>query len=319
VTVSANTKHKTAPLPEAKQVCDLCGSPAYQVFARKGRHGSKLTTVICQECGLVYTNPRLTEKENADFYHQNYWGVYKNKTTPDEKFFLRRLPKIKSMLAQLRPFLRPGVKVLEVGCSVGALLWSMKQMVGSTGQFIGIEAHHGHAQFARESKGLDVRPGLLHELTHKLQLNHFDLIVMNHVLEHTTSPTEVFQVVRKLLKPHGVFVVEVPNVEAPGSRLSHFFHVAHHYNFSPRTLQRLAQKTGFKVRKIDALDGDLPGTRLNAVFEKPAAAEAAMPTKFIRDDPGDRAAALKKYERWYWLTAASLRKKVTHWKRQQSG
>jgi 2-polyprenyl-3-methyl-5-hydroxy-6-metoxy-1,4-benzoquinol methylase len=307
----------STPLAPAKQVCDLCGSESYQVFTEKGRGGIGLNTVICKGCGLVYTNPRLSERENAEFYHNNYWGEYKNQSDPDDAFFKRRLPKIRSMLGQLRPFLKPGVKVLEVGCSVGALLWSMKETVGATGQFVGVEAHHGHAKFAREVKGLDVREGLLQELTHRLQLNHFDLIVMNHVLEHTTSPTEVFVTLRKLLKPTGIFVVEVPNVEAPGSRLSHFFHVAHHFNFSPRTLQRLAQKTGFKTRRMDALDGDLPGTRLFGVFEKPVSAESVVPTKFIRDDPAGRATALRRYERWYWLTAASLRKKVTHWKRQR--
>ena len=41
-------------------------------------------------------------------------------------------------------------------------------------------------------------------------------------------------------------------------RLDHlgvFFHVAHHYCFSPRTLHRLAQKTGFAVKRVDSLDG----------------------------------------------------------------
>ena len=320
VTQHAAAKQTEARPPAApRQVCDLCGSASCSVFAPKGRGGSKLTTVICRECGLVYTNPRPSERDNAEFYHKQYWGDYKDQSAPDEKFFKRRLPKIRPMLALLRPVLRPGIKVLEIGCSVGALLWSMKNHVGATGQFIGVEAHEGHAQFAREQKGLDVRCGLLHEVTHKLPVGGFDLVVMNHVLEHTTSPTEVFVAIKKLLKPNGLLVVEVPNVEAPGSRLSHFFHIAHHYAFSPRTLQRLAQKTGFKVKRLDALDGDLPGTRLNATFEKPSVAEEPdLPTKFIRDDPAERAKALRRYERWYWLTAASLRKKVTHWQRQRA-
>lgn len=312
------SRPKTAPPNGLAQVCDLCGSASHLVFSRRGRHGSPLSTVICHGCGLVYTNPRVSEKENADYYHKDYWGDYKDQSVPDEKFFRRRLPKIKPMLGQLKPFLRPGVKVLEVGCSVGALLWSMKNLVGSTGQFIGIEAHHGHAQFAREQKKLDVRAGLLHEVEHKLPAASFDLVVMNHVLEHTTSPTDVFLKLKKLLKPRGVLVVEVPNIEAPGSRLSHFFHRAHHFSFSPRTLQRLGQQAGFKTRKIEALDGDLPRTRLFAVFEKPLIREATLPAKFVRDDAAERAAALRSYEKWYWLTAASLRKKVTHWKRQRA-
>ena len=82
-------------------------------------------------------------------------------------------------------------------------------------------------------------------------------------------------------------------------------------------MKRLGQKTGFKVRRVDALDGDLPGTRLLAIFEKPVKVEPLPATRFIRDDPEERAAALNEYERWYWLTAASLRKKVTHWQRRK--
>ncbi len=306
------------PCSQSPQVCDLCESGDFQVFALRGRHRMKLQTVICQGCGLVYTNPRMSEQENREFYKNRYWGKFKNKTVPDERFFRRRLPKIKPILGQIRIYLRPGVSVLEIGCGVGALLHSMRATVASDGTFIGIEPHQGHAQFAREAKQLDVRTGLLNEISHELKPASFDLVVMNHVLEHTPSPTEVFLTVKNLLKPRGVFVVEVPNIEAPGSRLSHFFHVAHHYAFSSRTLQRLAQKTGFHSNRVAALDGDLPGTRLNAIFEKlaPTAPVPAL-TKFLRDDPDERAAALLRYERWYWLTAASLRKKVTHWQRQR--
>lgn len=298
------------------QVCDLCGCPSYQIFATRGRWGSRLTTVICQECGLVYSNPRPTEEENADFYHRRYWGMYKSQSEPNEKFFRRRLPKIKSMLAEIAEHLRPGLRVLEIGSGAGALLWSIKRNCNDEGEFIGVEPHVGHAKFCRERKQLDVRSGLLEEVVPTLPKNNFDLVVMNHVLEHTVSPTKVFETVGRLLKPDGVFVVEVPNVNAPGSRLSHFFHVAHHFNFSPATLQHLATKTGYTVKRVNELDGDLPHTRLFGVFvnRRPKKSET---NGTLRDDPQERSRALTSYESWYWRTLASLRKKFTHWQRQR--
>lgn len=298
------------------QICDLCGSADFRVFATRGRHGLPLNTVICESCGLVYTNPRPSEEETAAFYRERYWGLYKGQTAPGERFFRQRLPKIKSMLAELRPFLKPGVAVLEIGCSVGALLLNIRGSLDGQGTFIGIEAHAGHAAFARKQKGLDVRNGLLHELAPSLASGSFDLAVMNHVLEHTVSPTNVLETVRGLLRPGGHLVAEVPNVEAPGSRLSNFFHVAHNYAFSPATLRRLALKTGYQVQRAEALDGDLPRTRLFGVFQKPAAANHRPQGELPRDDAAGRAEALRKYDRWYLLTAASLRKKVVHFKRQ---
>ncbi len=300
------------------QVCDLCGCASYQIFSTRGRWGSSLTTVICQECGLVYSNPRPSPEENAEFYKRSYWGMYKGQSEPGESFFNRRIPKIKPMLEELRAFLKPGVNVLEIGSGAGALLWSIKQTCNGVGQFVGVEPHEVHAKFCREKKELNVYPGLLEEVAPKFKKKSFDLVVMNHVLEHTISPTSVFETVKGLLRPGGTFVVEVPNIAAPGSRLSHFFHVAHHYNFSPRTLQRLAMKGGFAVNRVEELDGDLERTRLFGVFQNVPDQRPNVSERFIRDDPNERMDALNRYDQWYWITLASIRKKFTHWLRQRA-
>lgn len=310
---TASSKKK----PET-QVCDLCGSDSHQVFATKGRWGSQLTTVICKKCGLVYSNPRPSAEENAEFYKRNYWGMYKGQTEPGESFFNRRIPKIKSMLSELKPFLSSGVNVLEIGSGAGALLWSIKQTCNGEGQFVGIEPHEVHAKFCREQKDLNVYPGLLEEVAPKFKKKSFDLVVMNHVLEHTISPTSVFNTVKGLLKPGGTFVVEVPNIAAPGSRLSHFFHVAHHFNFSPATLQRLGMKTGFSVVRVDELDGDLPDTRLFAIFKNQKDKNPEVAEESMRDDPEERSRNLHRYDQWYWVTLASFRKKITHFFRQRA-
>ncbi len=300
------------------QTCDLCGCETYRVFAREGRGGVPIQTVICDGCGLVYTNPRMTDEENARWYKTAYWGDYKSQQAPDEKFFRRRLPKIRDIFRQVKECLTPNAKVLEIGCGVGALLSRIHAEVGKSGTVIGIEPHAGHAKFAREEKGLDVRNGLLEDILPDLEPGTFDLVVMNHVLEHTTSPTATLEAIKGLLKPGGTYIAEVPNVAAPGSRLSHFFHPAHHYNFSPATFERLARKTGFEVTIIAELDGDLPRTRLNGVFKKPTANSGEEASDNLpKDDPGQRGDALRAYSRWYWLTLASLRKKVTHWFRQR--
>jgi SAM-dependent methyltransferase len=300
---------------DAQQICDLCGEASYRIFSKRGRHGAPISTVICNGCGLVYTNPRMTDEENAKWYQSGYWGDYKKQQAPDEAFFQRRLPKIREIFGQVKPFLKPGVTVLEIGSGVGALLSLIAEEAG-------VEPHSGHAKFARESKGLDVRNGLLDDIAPNLEKGSFDLVVMNHVLEHTTSPTDTLLTIKSLLKSGGTFVVEVPNVEAPGSRISHFFHAAHHYAFSPATFERLARKTGFAVIEIAALDGDLRGTRLNAILKKPADDKSdstgAGADDLPKDDPAVRAEALRGYSRWYWLTAASFRKKITHWKRQRA-
>ena len=267
---------------------------------------------------MVFIHPRPSDHENSGYYRTHYWKEYKNQKNPDEKFFKRRIPKIQPILDELRPFLSPGMNILECGCSVGALLSCIKSVVGNSGKVIGIEPDQKQSDYARQEKGLDVRTGLIQEITPQLKHEEFDLIVMNHVLEHTTSPTQVLISLKELLKTNGFLIVEVPNIEAPGSRLSHFFHPAHPFCFSPVTLRRLAYKTGFSVERMESRDGDLPNVHLFAVMRKPESQEKIPSPKIIRDDTEFRAEALKKYERWYWLTAATIRKKFTHWMLQRT-
>ena len=76
-------------------------------------------------------------------------------------------------------------------------------------------------------------------------------------------------------------------------------------------------KTGFRVKRIDELAGDLPRTRLFGIFKKET--QSAEPTeRVMRDDPNERMDALYRYDQWYWVTLASLRKKFTHWFRQRA-
>ena len=243
---------------------------------------------------------------------------------PDQRGLLLAVAETELVVFEATDFVAqtPGLFEFEIGSGVGALLSLIAEEAGADATIVGVEPHSGHAKFARESKGLDVRNGLLDDIAPNLEKGSFDLVVMNHVLEHTTSPTDTLLTIKSLLKSGGTFVVEVPNVEAPGSRISHFFHAAHHYAFSPATFERLARKTEFAVIEIAALDGDLRGTRLNAILEKPADDKSdstgAGADDLPKDDPAVRAEALRGYSRWYWLTAASFRKKITHWKRQRA-
>jgi 2-polyprenyl-3-methyl-5-hydroxy-6-metoxy-1,4-benzoquinol methylase len=305
-----------ATVDTATQVCDICADEDFVVFRTSGRHGQPLQTVICNCCGLVYTNPRPSDADDPEFYKSRYWGDYRSKTTPDERFFRRRIPKVRDISVRCLQLLDDveSPRVLEIGCGVGALSLLLHEGLDDGAEITAIEPSKGHSAFAKQRTGLDVRHGLLDEIASKLAAETFDLVVMNHVLEHVPSAREVCTCVLGLLCPGGRFVIEVPNVEQPGSRLSHFFHVAHNFNFSPATLRRLALSTGFEVESIEALDGDLPGTRLFAVLTKGRTPEtSSLPS----DGAAERAASLKRYGRWYTLTLASLRKKVTHAMRQR--
>lgn len=60
----------------------------------------------------------------------------------------------------------------------------------------------------------------------------------------------------RLLKPSGILVIEVPNVEATCQAPQNTFHEAHIFNFNLSTLQKLAEKTGFTgIGQLTSDDG----------------------------------------------------------------
>jgi hypothetical protein len=79
---------------------------------------------------------------------------------------------------------------------------------------------------------------------------------MSHSLEHVHSPAQALANLRPLLRPEtGRLIIEVPNLESMLTywfgELSLAFDTPRHlYMFSPHTLNRLLEKTGFDVLSV---------------------------------------------------------------------
>jgi SAM-dependent methyltransferase len=84
-----------------------------------------------------------------------------------------------------------------------------------------------------------------------LEPESFDVVTAWAVFEHLHDPAAAFQHVASLLRPGGVFIVEVPNLRSISSRLAHFEDVPRHLHFfSPTTLRRYADRAGLSVEAI---------------------------------------------------------------------
>ena len=76
----------------------------------------------------------------------------------------------------------------------------------------GVESSKSGAAIGKKVYGIDIFNGSLNEAHYRD--NSFDIITMWHVLEHVSEPTEIFQEVKRILKPGGIFLVAVPNIES---------------------------------------------------------------------------------------------------------
>ena len=222
--------------------CNLCNSCNHEAISNRGRNRELMNTVICRECGLVFTNPMPTQSEIDDFYSWSYRISYKGVYTPKPKHIYRNGKRAIPRLLRVKELGYLSGALLDVGSGGGEFLYLMSRLGY---EVHGVEPDLRYGEFTHKQYDLDV---ILEPVQNvKLRSEAYDIITMNHVLEHIRNPVEILQRIRLFLRPKGVLIVEVPNVSAVYHSPKTKFHFAHLYNFSMQTLERLGARVGLKA------------------------------------------------------------------------
>lgn len=142
---------------------------------------------------------------------------------------------------------------LDIGCSVGIFL-GVARLNGFTVK--GVEVSKWASEYARQ-KGLDVVTGKLVDANYPDK--SFDIVVMNHVLEHIPDPIEILLEVKRILKDDGLLVIGVPNFGSYMARLMKrkWFSLMpdqHIWQFTHSSLDNLLKSTGFAEVYFEARD-----------------------------------------------------------------
>ncbi len=235
------------------------------VVCEKDRHGHPLRTVINVESGLVYTDPRPTHDETRKFYSEDYRQEYKGTAIPRKKHVFRAGGVALNRWKKMESYLQKGMKVLDVGAGGGEMLY----LLGKKGcEASGVEPNNGYANYATEQYGVDIQVGFAEEAD--FNPNTFDAILLFHVLEHMENPVQEIKCLKNLLKPGGIFIIEVPNVTYRNGFPTAKWHVGHLYNFNRTTLAATAVQAGMEIIRVEE-PGD--GGNLFGVFTNNEPAE----------------------------------------------
>jgi len=236
--------------------CNLCGSndtePVYAEKDRLMKLPGSFQLVRCRQCGLLYINPRPTFEEMGRFYPDDYlpYKVTRENASSsvahlDHSYgYWKRARLIHAHYPQ-------GGRILDVGCATGDFLHMMER-VGNW-EVHGVEVDSGAASSARKVYGLDVKDGQLTDVHYPGA--HFDVITIWDVLEHVHDPSAYLADMHRILRPGGLAIVRVPNVETWDARLfgEHWVGLdapRHLYIFSAQTLEVFLEKAGFTVQKM---------------------------------------------------------------------
>jgi SAM-dependent methyltransferase len=195
--------------------CYLCGADDSQPFTTAqddltGKPGT-FQFVRCNRCGLAYQNPRVPLDRIGAYYDDEYiahrkqtWGVL----APLFERAMDKLDADKERLAARYLPLHAGSDVLDVGCAVGTFLQRLRRRYGA--RVTGVDFKDLSA--APSLQGVEFHHALFYDAP--LEDGRFDLVTMWHFLEHDYDPLRSLRTARRVLKPDGRLLIEVPRLDS---------------------------------------------------------------------------------------------------------
>ncbi len=176
---------------ESLDQCILCSSKNIRLYR------SEINLSVCNDCGLIFDNPRPTLASIQHYYSQR--GKYDT--------WLEREPVLMRqwdmMLTRILRWIQSG-RLLDVGAGIGFFLSLARQHFEVEGTELSSEA----VRLALEKFDLS----LINSELEKIKFDQpFDIITMFHVLEHLPYPNKTIEYCRTLLKSGGLLYIAVPN------------------------------------------------------------------------------------------------------------
>ena len=167
----------------------------------------------------------------------------------ERKQSLSRIKEITDYLDTLK-----GKKILDIGCGLGWLL----SYLDDDWDKHGIEISKFASNHARQYG--DIYNGVLEDFPGNFK---FDVIVMNHVIEHLEDPIWTLNKIRDMLSDEGIFIVGTPDFDSAaarryGDRFRLLNDPTHISLFSSDSMHRCLRDHGFKIKKVEYPYFDTP-------------------------------------------------------------
>ena len=216
-----------------------------------------------ESLGLGVLWPEPTDEELEAFYETEAYGAYlsgkEERKASSESLSDRLLRRIAQVFDKsdpwpaeyLIPSLNGSENVCDIGCGSGVLLKTLRPHCRSA---YGIDPS-GVSLDCLKSQGIEAFQGTAEELPREVLGKSFDLITMQHSLEHCRNPATALQNIRKICAPTGRLLIEVPNHEnfgfsKYGPAWYHSDAGRHLHFFTARSLAKLASLTGWQTKEV---------------------------------------------------------------------
>lgn len=228
--------------------CDLCGSrpSRHRDIVVRDAFGFEVKTVICTRCGNIFLNPRPSKNWYKWFYNNLYDDVVGHQiNSPQwrEQFFENDLKYGRATYGMLKGSLPSVGRMLDVGCSMGALSLAFEE---NGWDAWGVDPAQHHIDFAKEHAKGKFFAIPIEDFTADVK---FDLIIYSRSLNHILSPSGFFRRAACLLKDKGQLFIRVldTRLQLLKPRLS--TQIDHPTVFSRQSLYNYLSYWGFGIIK----------------------------------------------------------------------
>jgi len=225
----------------------------------KGVYDSDATEVMeCNECGLQYLNPMMSEEEEEEFYRAYYSNV------KPRDFKLRDIKQIQAEsythFLEYQEFYSTHVRnakhIMEVGSGAGGFLRYALE-INPNASIACVERSEENLKYLKLSfKGISSRVLYSKDLS-STPTGKYDLIMAKGVLEHVRNPLEFIKALSVRLKDdNGVMIITVPNKMTPLLTIFDLdafrkftYMKQHYYTYTEHSINNLAVNAGLKVEE----------------------------------------------------------------------
>lgn len=234
--------------PSEQAICNLCGGTHFTTLEEDE---PPFRVLKCRTCSLVFVHPVPGDQVLSDHYDEGYYDDWIHGQKK------RRLTMWAKRLERLNAYGAKG-RLLDVGCGDGAFL-SLAQEQGW--EVMGTEISPYAARYTGARLGVEIFCGELTAAGFPDQ--RFDAVTLWHVWEHVKDPMAYLLDVRRILKPSGLMILAVPNVNdrfmqvayrivkgRPLKLFSKTDREVHLYHFSDSTIRAYLRKAGFRCQSI---------------------------------------------------------------------
>lgn len=211
--------------------------------------------MFCFNCNLHSVNLDSKSKiENMKNKYQSEFWLDSNYNTQEllnsnfsSKKGLDYLLAQESMFEYYKQFLKPKIKILEIGVGTGVHLLAFDKMGFDV---TGIEPDHINAKLINNKliHGTCI-PGYFEDI--KFQTK-FDIIFLYHVVEHLENPINILETCKKLLNSSGFIIIAVPDCENQVTLTQSINNPYHLWHFSKKSFEKLCNKLDYKIIQIDS-------------------------------------------------------------------